>query len=254
MGPRLRLSHLAVLAALCAACDLPTGAVEQPAGAEIVSGDGQFSLGLDALPLPLTIRVTARDGQPVHGARVTWSTSQGEIYSNGQRTDEQGIASASWRMLPAGGSAQTFGEKTATATIAGLATPVTFTAVLAHPQRLRAVSFTPDSASTTSGWAEISLRVEAYTMYHGIHRVEMRFAHTASAQTFTVQLARSSGTAMDGVWEGTLAVPPGTRGDWTPLVFITSVDPACDCEGYPQLQFRNLDEFGAPTRLRLTGE
>jgi hypothetical protein len=79
-------------------------------------------------PLPLSVLVTDATNRPVSGAAVTFAVAPGggTLSTAAATTDANGIASATWTLGP------TFGKKTATATVQGLAV-VTFTATAIAP-------------------------------------------------------------------------------------------------------------------------
>jgi plastocyanin len=91
---------LAVSAGLFAACgsedrQAPTtaGLVIEKAPEE--SGDAQVGVAGEPLPEDLRARVT-RDGQPVEGVTVYWTTMQGTMNPSSDLTDADGISASRW--------------------------------------------------------------------------------------------------------------------------------------------------------------
>jgi len=98
----------------------PPLVVEKPA---TKSGDGQTGPVSTALGNPLRVYITTRDGEPVEGVGVAWSTAQGGLISDAQNSDELGIATAFWTLGPEEGT------QVATAEVAGADnSPLTYTA------------------------------------------------------------------------------------------------------------------------------
>lgn len=221
------------------ACEPGTEPGPQPSAFQLVSGDAQFTLTQDPLPEPLVVRVVDATGAPVAGVSVIWSTTQGQLASGVTTTDGDGLTSGVWTLAPPGTSVTTYGEKTATATVAGGSPSVSFTASLLHGPRLRSFSFTPDSGDTGSGALNLSLSVETYTMYLGIRTVRVRFRRAGTFEDIVAELTRSAGTAMDGTWTGSLEIPQGTAaGDWAPEVYVATLsEDSCTCDGYPRAYF-----------------
>jgi plastocyanin len=95
-----------------------------PAG----SGDQQSGTVGQALAAPLVVLVT-RDGQPVAGEVVAWTTGAGTVSPVSGVTDGAGLAATTWTLNT------TAGTKVATATLAGASgSPVSFSATaLAGP-------------------------------------------------------------------------------------------------------------------------
>jgi len=96
-------------------------AVAGPAvSVSLVSGDAQDVSG-GAAAAPLVVKAVDAYGNPVSGATVSWSTSNGGSIDNASTTtDDKGLSQV---VLTMGSGAGTY---TVTATVAGL-TPVTFT-------------------------------------------------------------------------------------------------------------------------------
>lgn len=246
------LRGLVALALPCvfAACDAGTDPNPQPAAVQIVSGDAQFTLSQDPLPEPLVVRVVDADGAPVPGVDVTWATAQGQFASSQSTTDAEGRAEGSWTLAPPGTTALTYGDKSATASVAGGSASATFTAALLHGPMLRNFSFTPDSGDTGSDALSVDLSVETYTMYLGIRTVRVRFRRTggSAAEDITADLVLTAGTAMDGTWTGSLEIPQGTAaGDWSPEIYVATLsEESCVCDGYPR------EYFAPASTLRIT--
>jgi adhesin/invasin len=76
------------------------------------------------VPAPLTVKVTAANGSPLGGIAVTFAATEGggSVTPAVDTTDNSGVASTRWRL---GG---TVGTQRVTATVAGVASPLAFTA------------------------------------------------------------------------------------------------------------------------------
>ncbi len=127
--PSFRLTPLLVAAALVACGTTPTEPPADTITATAVAGQGQFGLPTTLLPVDLKIRVVA-NGTPAADRMVTWAvaTGGGTIQPASAMTDAAGEVSARWTL---GG---TLGQQSVTASVAGVTTPVTFTATTLTPQ------------------------------------------------------------------------------------------------------------------------
>lgn len=95
----------AALIVMAAACDGggggggPVTPVETPARMEIAGGDAQPGVAGEVLAAPLLVRVT-RNGAPVPGVSITFSSSTGVVEPATATTSHEGVADARWT-LPA---------------------------------------------------------------------------------------------------------------------------------------------------------
>jgi hypothetical protein len=132
-----------------------TATADVPTTLALLSGNGQTAPVGSALPLPLRVKVTDGNGNPVDNVSVTWAAvGGGSVSSTTTGTDGQGIAEVT-RTLGA-----TPGAYTTTATVAGLAgSPVTFTstAEVGAPARL---AFLSQPAGALVGQMLASFQVE----------------------------------------------------------------------------------------------
>ena len=85
---------------LLAACGSDDGAAPTPSDlvlekAPSNSGDKQVGVAAEPLPQDLRARVT-RNGEPVEGVTVYWSTRQGSVNPPVDVTDAEGISSSRW--------------------------------------------------------------------------------------------------------------------------------------------------------------
>ena len=121
-GWQLLISGAVVL--LTIACGDSSGPhTPKVASLVLISGDAQPSPEVGSkLPLPLTIKATDAQGNPVSGITVAWSTSFGTLSGPTSVTDVGGVATMEWTI---GGRA---GGQTASAAVAG-AKPVTFSVI-----------------------------------------------------------------------------------------------------------------------------
>ncbi|MDE3171987.1 MAG: Ig-like domain-containing protein [Gemmatimonadota bacterium] len=124
--PPVRSLVCAALLAVLAACGGATGPdkVGPAAAIAIVSGNAQTAQVATALPQPLVVTVTDAKARPVTGASVTWSvvSGNGVINPAASVTDANGNAQT---VLTAGTQA---GNNQVSASVSGVATPVTFAA------------------------------------------------------------------------------------------------------------------------------
>ena len=90
--------------------------------AQAVSGNGQTGQAGTALADSLTLQVTDEFGNPVAGAAVTWTTSDGSVSPSTGTTNAGGLARTRWTL---GGNA---GSQSLTASVAGVTDPVGFSA------------------------------------------------------------------------------------------------------------------------------
>jgi hypothetical protein len=110
----------------------------------IVSGNAQSGTVSKPLPSVLTVRVTASDGLGVAGIAVTFAvTGGGGAIGTSAVTGSDGTAQTSWTLGPNAGS------QTATATAAGVATGVSFSATATQPK----LAFTAVPSSVLIGTA-----------------------------------------------------------------------------------------------------
>jgi hypothetical protein len=202
-----------LLHGLAACADTTEPAV--PTDLEIVAGDEQEALHAATLPEGLRVRVTDQRGQPVAGVTVTWSATIGPISPSAPVTDESGIATASWTLGTVSGTYR-IGAHSATATVAGVGS-ATFTGYLRLGLEMEDVSFSPSEVDVTSGEAPVFVTVRATNDYGSVTGVAVRFTSPSAGQVIGFSpLERTDGTAQDGVWEGTVAIPQGAEaGVWT---------------------------------------
>jgi len=88
--------------ALVACSDTPTGGPKEPQPSAVVltqmpEGDRQSGIGGVVLPRHLQVRAT-RDGVPVAGIAIIWSTGSGSVSPEGSFTSSHGIASTRWTL------------------------------------------------------------------------------------------------------------------------------------------------------------
>lgn len=79
-----------------------TAVAGAPAGVAKVSGDAQAGLPARALGDPVVVRVSDQYGNPVEGAEVAWSVTQGGggVSPAQTTTDPEGLAQVSWTLGP----------------------------------------------------------------------------------------------------------------------------------------------------------
>ncbi len=111
-------------------------------------GDAQTGAVNATLPVPYTVLVTDRAGNPVGGTTVTWAVTGGGAITPSSATATTGIASATRVLGP------TAGTQGATATVTGLAgSPVSFTATATAGGAAKLMITTEPAASVASGAA-----------------------------------------------------------------------------------------------------
>jgi plastocyanin len=98
---RLRLSlAVAPLVLGCGASDrqAPDPTTLELTKPEGVSGDGQVGVAGEPLPDSLRVLVT-REGEPVEGVTVIWSTTEGSLNPTAARTGSDGLAATTWTTM-----------------------------------------------------------------------------------------------------------------------------------------------------------
>jgi len=120
---------------LAVACSDPTGDTPTISASAVAGGDGQSALVGTPLDLPLRVKVL-EGGAPKSDVQVSWQSAGGALIIGSNLTDADGEAVAGWVLpnLP--------GAVTATATVDGVASPVTF-----HATALDYVTATIEPAS-----------------------------------------------------------------------------------------------------------
>jgi hypothetical protein len=113
---------LTVVTTACSDSKSATGPGVQTA--KVVTGNNQEGVAGQMLPSYLTIQVLDEEGHPRAGVPVTWTVTSGggELSQVVSTTDVYGRAIAAWTL------GNTAGTQTVTASIAGVSTPVVFTA------------------------------------------------------------------------------------------------------------------------------
>lgn len=116
-----------------------TGPSAEPAAMRAVTGSGQTGAVGTALPVALSVTVTAADGKPVSGATVSWDVApgSGSVSNMSTRTDGNGRTQVTWTLGANAGTARL------TAQVGGV-TPVPFSAT-ALPGSVSAVVTLPDT-------------------------------------------------------------------------------------------------------------
>jgi hypothetical protein len=115
-----------------------------PTALAIVSGSGQNGTVSKVLGAPLIVKVTASDGLGVAGITVTFAvTGGGGSIGTSAVTGSEGAAQAAWTLGPNAGA------QTATATAAGVAAGVSFSATATQPK----LAFTAVPSSVLIGTA-----------------------------------------------------------------------------------------------------
>src|SRR5690606_13908922 len=96
-----------------------------PATATITSGNGQSGIAAEVLPGPLTVMVRDAHNNGVPGVAVAFAANGGFANPANVTTSAVGAAQTVWTLGPASG------QQTLDATVAGIATPLQFTATAA---------------------------------------------------------------------------------------------------------------------------
>lgn len=137
---RLRFVALLAFATACSGGEKATGPGPTPTAVRIQSGNQQTGVVATALPTPLTVLVTDKDNKPVTGRRVDWDVGPGSgtVSPGSSTTDSRGIATTTWTLGTATGTARV------SAQVNGV-TPAPFTATVL-PGSPAALVATPDAA------------------------------------------------------------------------------------------------------------
>jgi hypothetical protein len=230
-----------------AGCSDPSGNA-RPAALEIDSGDEQQALIFTAVPEPLRVRVTDRNGLPVTGVRVRWSASAGSLTPTESMTGASGRAETTWQFGTVPG-VFTAGTHHVTARVTDLP-PVRFTGHARAGMVVQSVAFTPTAVDVGTAAALVAVSVRATDDYGSLNDVAVRFTSASGAQSAGYELlSLASGTVKDGVWEGTVAIPHGAEsGVWTLSGVRMRGSTGSLVEGATTLQQR-----GMPYQLTVTG-
>lgn len=132
-------------------------AVTPTAAASVAVDNGNAQTGVVGNALTTPLRVLVRDAfsNAISGTTVTWSTSNGSVTPASSVTDATGKATTSWTL---GGAA---GAQSAQASVAGVASPATFTAT-ANPAAAASLLVTTQPAATqTAGVSGGNIVVQA---------------------------------------------------------------------------------------------
>lgn len=123
----------------CRASD-GTGPSATPTAVAVQTGNQQTGVAGAALPVTLSVRVTDKDNKPVSGRRVDWDVGagSGSVSPAVSTTDSRGVATTSWTLGTAAGTARV------SAQVNGV-NPALFTAVVL-PGPAASLVATPDAA------------------------------------------------------------------------------------------------------------
>jgi adhesin/invasin len=182
LGARLDVPHFVTVSA----AGLPTimlsatAVVPPSAQLEAVAGDAQLGPVLTALAESLVVRLTLKNGAPVHGAPVQWavSTGGGMVAPQATVTDATGMAKTEWvlgiAVVPNG----------VTATVTGL-TPVTFRAL--------AIADEPASLDKVAGDAQHGVPGQ-FALDSLVVRMSDRHGNPAPGAAVTFSVTSGDGT------------------------------------------------------------
>ncbi|HKS05532.1 MAG TPA: hypothetical protein VJR92_04390 [Gemmatimonadaceae bacterium] len=122
------------------------GVLLPPATITVVSGSGQNAGIAQTLPQPLIVEVKASDGVPVPGVTVTFAVTGGggSVGTPSAITDANGRAQTTWLL------GALVGAQSVSATVAGIATPATFSATAASVGPT-ALQFVTGPSTVTAG-------------------------------------------------------------------------------------------------------
>jgi hypothetical protein len=155
----LLLNLLAGILIFCACArgespTISTPSTESDPVVRTVSGNEQSGIVATELAQPLAVKVSDTDGEPMSGARVTWTVTAGEgsLSSTSTTTNDQGQTHVNWTL------GTIAGKQEATAAISEGSSSVTFTAT-AEPGEPVEFIITPESV-TMQTWGD-SLQLSA---------------------------------------------------------------------------------------------
>jgi hypothetical protein len=135
----------------------PPGLPTPPTAAIVEGSNFQVALRGTVLPKPLRLKVTFK-GAPMPGVSVAWEVSAGSLQLTSSRTDNSGVASATWVLGP------TPGPMTVVATVEGASGPPLTFAATALPLITMVVDPTSDGQTGVAGAAlPRPLRVQVFS-------------------------------------------------------------------------------------------
>jgi alpha-tubulin suppressor-like RCC1 family protein/protocatechuate 3,4-dioxygenase beta subunit len=174
----------------------------------LVAGNAQTGRVAAALAQQLTVNVKDQFGHPVPGKRVTWAAGlfSGTVTGLADSTDSSGNASANWVL----GTSVT--AMTATASVAGIASPVAFTAT-GTPDTSRVMTVTASPAVSAAAGASVGTMTVKVTDRFGnvIVGDSVNFADsTSGGSSVTARMVATNASGLaSSTW--TLGPNPGPQ-------------------------------------------
>ena len=204
-----QLKWIGVLAGVTLGCGGGSDPSSAPADLEIFAGQGQSAPVGSPVPVAPAVLVTDESGNPVAGARVTFTPASGggSVISGIVNTDAGGVAIVGDWILG------TFsGPNTLNASVSGVAS-VTFNATATPGSPVRVVAVTPVSQVALVGSTvapDPAVRVEDQ-FGNGVPGIQVTFAVTGGGGSVTgaTTTTSASGVATVGSW--TLGGSPGSN-------------------------------------------
>jgi hypothetical protein len=200
-----------------------------------ISGGGQSGVVGTEVAEPLVIVARTRDGRPLRGVKVDWSSEGGALTPLAERTDEQGLARARW-LLPT-----VTGTKVATARLEGWwGVAATFHST--------ALSGPPARGEIVNGHARTD--TVGRTMFEPlVVRLWDRYENLAAGVNVRWTAAEGSGTVAP------LAVPSNGNGvsavRWTLGAMVGTQRVQAEVPGLPTFTFEAAAKIGPIARIAI---
>ncbi|MEE9118342.1 MAG: Ig-like domain-containing protein, partial [Calditrichia bacterium] len=127
----------------------------------VYSGDSQTDIVRQILPLPIRVKVTDQNDNPIENASVNWqATSTGLVDTSSSATDAQGIASTNWTLRTIAG------PDTLIATVAGVGGDTIYATAI-HDIADSIAVYEGDSTTTIAGSGRL-IKAIVYDLYNNI--------------------------------------------------------------------------------------
>ena len=240
----------------------------------IVSGaQSPDSVDVSAGPATVTFQVRVTDDlSGVHFVQAQWESPSGSqlvgfvglarvsgdpfdgVYQ-GAATFPQHAEQGAWRLLRVGASDEAGNYKLyATGELAALGVPVSVqvnSTPDVSPPRIVSGSQSPDSVDISAGPATVTFQVRVTDDLSGVHFVQAQWEGPSGSQLVGfVELARVSGNAFDGVYQGNAVFPQyAEEGTWR----LLRVGASDEAGNYKLYNTSELAALGVPVKVQVKG-